>query len=143
MPGLEHVRAISAGTDHAVALLEAGVPAPSLQLTAEPQPLAVGLRWALPAGEGAERLIYRGWEHPEAGEAEEGGEEEGRESEGEAEGSGGGEAAEESTGQPTDTTLPHLRVLEVNGEEVVVIKTEVAVGQYLEASPGTGPAVGR
>jgi alpha-tubulin suppressor-like RCC1 family protein len=138
VPGLEHVRAISAGTTDVLALQEAGFEAPKPMLVAEPQALAVGLRWALPAGEGAERLLYRGWEHPEGSEAEEAEEPtEGSESEGESEGSGSGEPAEEGTDQPpADTTLPRLRVLEVNGEEVVVVKTEVAVGQYLEASPG-------
>jgi alpha-tubulin suppressor-like RCC1 family protein len=139
VPGLEHVRAVSAGTTHVLALLEAGVEGPKPLLVAEPQALAVGLRWALPAGEGAERLLYRGWEHPAGGEAEEAEEEgEGSESEGEAESSGSGEGAEEGAGRsPTPTTSPPIRVLEVNGEEVVVVKTEVAVGQYLEATTGS------
>jgi alpha-tubulin suppressor-like RCC1 family protein len=133
VPGLEHVRAISAGITHVLAILEPGFQAPKPLLTEEPQALAVGLRWALPRGESAERLLYRVWEHPEGGEVEMAEEEEAEA--GESAGESGG--SDPRAGQaPIDTTLPRLRVLEIEGEEAQVIKTEAAVGQYLEASSG-------
>ncbi|HUB36778.1 MAG TPA: hypothetical protein VL972_08135 [Solirubrobacteraceae bacterium] len=146
VPNLEHVSALAGGATHALALLEPGREAPPPLLAAEPQALAVNLRWALPSGESAERVLYRAWEHPSSGEAEaleeEG--EEGGPSEGEAGAEAaagaeaGAEAPEDGEGQPpVDVVLPSTRTLEVTGEEVQVVKTQVAVGQYLEASSGS------
>lgn len=44
---------------------------------------------------------------------------------------------EEGTGEPpTSTTRPSIRVLEINGDEIEVVKKEAAAGQYLEATSG-------
>jgi alpha-tubulin suppressor-like RCC1 family protein len=131
VPGVEDAQAISAGATHAIALLKAGTAPPRPVVSGEGSGLDIKLQWVFPGSEASERLLWRPWAHP--------GEDETAEGEGTEEGgSGTEEVSEEGTGTaPANVTLPRIRVGELEGEELKVIKTGAYVGMVAEATAGT------